>query len=136
MRNACALFALGVFVFACEGVVNEVRVEPGAAPLKPAFVLTDTSGRGPSGTIYGLSIVSCRSDNVLWQIAATGSNSAPSRIVYGEAPPGFRVNAGPEALRPGCYDVFVTGGRRARFRVDAAGRVTPDPDTRRDTTHR
>ncbi|HEY7236022.1 MAG TPA: hypothetical protein VH539_17825 [Gemmatimonadaceae bacterium] len=136
IRNARAFFALGVFVVACEAVVNEVRVEPGASPLKPVFVLTDTTGRAPSGTIYGLSIVTCRNDNVLWQIAATGSNTSPSRIVYGEAPPGYAVNVGPAALRPGCYVVFVTDGRRARFRVDATGRVTPDPDTRRDTTHR
>ena len=134
MRLGAVLAALAASLAACEAVVNEVRVEPGSTPLKPVFVLTDTTGRGPSGTIYGLSIVACGSETVLWQIAATGANGAPSRITYGETPPGYVVNSGPTALRAGCYDVFVTDGRRARFRVDAGGRVTPDP--RRDSTRR
>jgi len=118
----------------CEAVVNEVRIEPGTTPLKPVFVLTDTTGRGPVGTVYGLSVVACGSETVLWQIAATGSSGAPTHIEYGTLPPGYVVNAGPAALRTGCYDVFVTDGRRARFRVDKMGHVTPE--SRRDSVRR
>jgi hypothetical protein len=134
LRLMAALAALSISLIGCEAVVNEVRVEPGTTPLKPVFVLTDTTGRGPPGTIYGLSIVACGTETVLWQIAATGSNGAPSRIEYGVTPPGYVVNAGPAPLHAGCYDVFVTDGRRARFRVDVTGRVTPE--SRRDTARR
>ena len=129
-----AFFALALNIAACEAVVNRVRVEPGTTPLTPVFVLTDTTGRQPSGTIYGLSVVPCGADTAIWQIAADGSQSAPSRIEYGHAPPGYVARAGPRSLRAGCYDVFVTDGRRARFRVDAAGHVLIDG--RRDSTTR
>ena len=119
---------------ACGPALNEVRVEPGTTPLKPVFVLTDTTGRASSGTIYGMSVVPCGADTAVWQIAANGSNGAPSRLVYGETPAGYVVTVGPEPLRAGCYDVFITDGRRSRFRVDAAGRVIVD--ARRDTTAR
>jgi hypothetical protein len=118
----------------CESLVNEVRVEPGATPLRPVFVLSDTTGRGPAGTIYGLSVVACGNETVLWQIVAAGSNGAPSRIEYGVTPLGYIVNTGPAPLRAGCYNVYVTDGRRVRFRVDATGRVTSDPQ--RDTSRR
>lgn len=119
---------------ACGPAINEVRIEPGTTPLKPVFVLTDTTGRAPSGTIYGLSVVPCGADTAVWQITATGSNGAPARFVYGETPPGYVVSVGPQPLRAGCYDVFVTDGRRSRFRVDGAGHVLVD--TRRDSTTR
>jgi hypothetical protein len=111
--------------------VNQVRIEPGGAPLKPVFVLTDTTGRSGAGAIYGLSVVPCGADTAIWQIAATGSNGPPSRVEYGETPTGYVVHTGPAPLRPGCYDVFVTDGRRSRFRVDAAGHVLVD--ARRDS---
>lgn len=126
--------ALMLVLASCETLVNEVRVESGTTPLKPVFVLSDTTGRGPVGTIYGLSVVACGSEIVLWQIVATGSNGAPSRIEYGVVPAGYIVNIGPTPLRAGCFNVYVTDGRRARFRVDATGRVTIDP--RRDTSRR
>ena len=128
------VFAIVFGGAACGPALNEVRIEPGTAPLKPIFVLTDTTGRAPSGTIYGMSVVPCGADTAVWQIAASGSNGAPARLVYGETPPGYVVSAGPVPLHTGCYDVFVTDGRRARFRVDAAGRVVVN--VRRDTTTR
>jgi hypothetical protein len=125
------LLVLAISLESCGPAINEVRVEPGTSPLKPVFVLTDTTGHAASGTIYGLSVVPCGADSAVWQIAANGSNGAPARLVYGEAPPGYVVNSGPIALHAGCYDVFVTDGRRSRFRVDAAGRVIVNarPDT-------
>ena len=128
------MLALVIGDAACGPALNEVRIEPGTTPLKPVFVLTDTTGRAPSGTIYGMSVVPCGADTAVWQITANGSNGAPTRLVYGETPPGFFVSAGPEPLRAGCYDVFVTDGRRSRFRVDAAGRVLVD--ARRDSLAR
>lgn len=136
---AASAIALTLGLASCESLVNEVRVEPGTTPLKPVFVLSDTTGRGPAGTIYGISVVACGNETVLWQIVATGSNGAPSRIEYGVPPTGYIVNAGPSPLRAGCYNVYVTDGRRARFRVDAMGRVTSDSQhdaSRRSTAPR
>jgi len=128
------ILAAALGAAACGPALNEVRIEPGATPLKPVFVLTDTTGRASSGTIYGMSVVPCGADTAVWQIAANGSSGAPSRLVYGETPPGYFVSVGPEPLRAGCYDVFVTDGRRSRFRVDTAGRVIVD--ARRDSSTR
>lgn len=134
LARLCIASVTVALVLACETLVNEIRVEPGSTPLKPVFVLSDTTGHGPAGTIYGISVVACGSETVLWQIAATGSNTPPPRIEYGVAPTGYAVNLGPTPLHAGCYDVFVTDGRRARFRVDAMGHVTVD--SRRDTSRR
>ena len=119
---------------ACTPAVNEIRVEPGTASFKPVFVLTDTTGHGPSGVIYGVSVVPCGADTAVWQIAASGSNRAPMRLEYGQTPPGYVVHIGPQVLRPGCYNVYVTDGRRAQFRIDASGRMSGDAV--RDTTSR
>lgn len=119
---------------ACDHAINTVRVEPGTAPLHPVFVLADSTGRGRSGLVYGLSVVPCGSDSVMWQLGATGSQGPPQRLTYGEAPDGFVSLIGPRELRRGCYDVFVTDGRRARFRVDAQGRVTPEGGERHDSS--
>jgi hypothetical protein len=134
LRIVSVLAGVSMSLVGCEALVNEVRVEPGTTSLKPVFVLTDTTGRGPVGTVYGLSVVACGSEMVLWQISADGSSSAPTRIEYGTAPPGYVVNARPAALRAGCYDVFITDGRRARFRVDKMGHVSPE--SRRDSARR
>jgi len=129
--------ALVIVCSSCERAINEVRIEPGTVPMRPVFVLTDTSGKDRSGVIYGLSVVRCGSDSAVWQIDATGSKEQPARITYGDAPPGYETRRGPQPLTPGCYDVFITDGRRSRFRVDAAGRVVVstnhDTTTKRDT---
>jgi urocanate hydratase len=119
---------------ACTPPVNEIRVEPGTASFKPVFVLTDTTGHAPSGVIYGVSVVPCGADTAVWQIAASGSNRAPMRLEYGQTPPGYVAHIGPQVLRPGCYNVYVTDGRRAQFRIDARGRMSGDAV--RDTTSR
>ena len=126
---------LTLVLASCETLVNEVRVEPGTTPppIKPVFVLSDTSGHGPVGTIYGLSVVACGRETVLWQIVATGTNTAPARIDYGVAPAGYIVNIGPTPLSTGCYNVYISDGRRARFHIDGVGRVISD-SPRRDTT--
>ena len=120
---APATVALALAV-ACTPTVNQIRIEAGPAAFKPVFVLTDTTGHAPSSTIYGLSVIPCGADTAVWQIAASGSNRAPMRIAYGDSLPGYVVHVGPRVLRPGCYDVFVTDGRQARFRLDGIGHIS------------
>lgn len=117
------LSALIINGFACAGVVNQVRVEPGDKPNTPIFVLTDTTGHGPAGTVYGFSVIPCGTEAPVWQLVASGSNGAPARFTYGDSVPGYLTRIGPIPLSPGCYDTFVTDGRRVRFHVDAAGRI-------------
>lgn len=134
MRSSAKLVVVLALGAACTPPVNEIRVEPGTTLFKPVFVLTDTTGRSPSGTIYGISVIPCDADSVVWQIAASGSNRAPMRLEYGLTPPGYVAHIGPAVLRPGCYNVYVTDGRRAQFRIDASGKLTGSAV--RDTTAR
>ena len=123
-----ALLSLAVLLAsACDPAINTVRIETGNAPLRPVFVLADSTGRGRSGPIYGLSVVPCGSDSAIWQIASRQTVGAPSRVAYGETPDGFVTLIGPEPLRRGCYDVFITNAKRVRFRVDNQGRVVTEP---------
>jgi hypothetical protein len=133
---AAVLATFALLLGACDPAINSVRIETGSAPLRPVFVLADSTGRGRSGPIYGLSVVPCGSDSAAWQISATQRVGAPQRLVYGETPEGFVTLIGPAPLHRGCYDVFVTNGRRARFRVDGQGRVVPEAQPKADTTSR
>ncbi len=134
MRSPVIVMVALALAVACTPAVNLVRVEPGTASFTPVFVLTDTTGRAPSGVIYGLSVIPCGADTAVWQLAASGSNRVPMRLEYGQTPPGFVAHIGPQVLRPGCYNVFVTDGRRAQFRIDASGKLSGSAV--RDTTHR
>jgi hypothetical protein len=133
-RIACAALLAGTAI-ACNPVVNAVRVDPGTVPREPVFVLSDTTGRVASGIIYGLSVLRCGTDSASWTIAANGSVGSPGRVVYGTTPPGYVTVAGPEQLRVGCYNVYITDGRRARFQVDRVGRVLAERLSR-DSTRR
>jgi hypothetical protein len=105
---------------------NIVGVEVGAEPETPVFVVSDAAGHGATGWIYGLSVVTCGSDSAVWTIAATGSASAPRRVVYGQTPEGFVNRVGPLPLKPGCYQVYVSESAGARFYVGRDGRVVAD----------
>lgn len=125
-RLVLVSFTLTIIGLGCTGVVNLVQVEPGEAPSKPVFVLSDTTGRGPVATVYGLSVIPCGADSPVWQLVASGTNGPPARVVYGDSVPGYISRIGPVPLKAGCYDVFITDGRRVRFDIDDAGHVTAD----------
>jgi hypothetical protein len=120
---------LAVGAAACAPA-NIVGVEGGSEPSTPVFVVTDAAGHGATGWVYGLSVVTCGSDSSVWTIAATGSASPPSRIVYGQTPDGFVNRAGPLPLHPGCYQVYVSESAGTRFHVGRDGRVIADRSTR------
>ena len=108
---------------------NIVGVEAGAEPAAPVFVITDVAGHGATRWIFGLSVVTCETGASVWTIASTGTASAPSRITYGQAPPGYVNRIGPLPLRPGCYQVYASESAGARFHVGRDGRVTADSPT-------
>jgi hypothetical protein len=107
---------------------NIVAVESGAEPATPVFEVLPAGGA--TGWIYGLSVLPCGGDSAVWTIAATGSASLPSRIVYGKTPDGFVNRAGPLPLHPGCYQVYVSESAGTRFHVGRDGRVIADSSTR------
>ena len=121
------VFAIvGMLALVGCAATNLVGIESESEPWRPVFRVTDASGRGAVRWVYGLSVVTCGTDSAEWTIAATGDAPTPTRIVYGEAPRGFVSRVGPEPLRPGCYEVYVSESRGARFRIGRDGRVAGD----------
>lgn|SRR5690348_8138423 len=60
----------------------------------------------------------------VWLIDANDNSSpSPTRVTYGEAPPGYHSKLAAEPLTPGCYQVEIQGTGFARFDVYADRRV-------------
>jgi len=117
------VLAVAVIAVGCVPAQNALQLAPDASADSVVFVLTNAEGTGPGqGWVYGLSVVECGTDRALWTIASNGS-SLPSRVTYGRTVPGFTVREGPAPLVPGCYDVYISGGRTLRFIVDSAKAV-------------
>jgi hypothetical protein len=102
------------------------RVAPDASAARPVFHLVHEDGT-PLTRFYGLSVVSCSGDAVLWTLQSGGTSASPPlAITYGEAPTGYTSATGPRPLDPGCYKVLMPEGITARFRIDAkTHRVIP-----------
>jgi hypothetical protein len=130
---------LALVLSACNSERIE-RVAPDASASRPVFHLVHPDG-SPITRFYGLSVVSCSGDAVLWTLQSGGTNAAPPlAIAYGETPTGYTSATGPRPLDPGCYKVLMPEGLTARFRIDAkTHRVVPADSsgvvTAGDTTH-
>ncbi len=113
-------YALAGLTLLCVGcatdVARNVLVEPTPAPGVVAFVLTDRN------LVYGLTVMTCHG-RAMWTISNERLGRVPSRITYGVTPDGFVSRIGPEALKPGCYEVVVSGPSRVRFRIGEDGRL-------------
>ena len=103
-------------------VARNVSIEPAPAPDVVQFVIRDRN------LVYGLSVVTCRG-HAVWTISNAELGLVPSRVTYGVTPAGFVSRTGPEPLKPGCYDVIVSGPSRARFNVGEDGRVVSPSQT-------
>lgn len=98
-----------------------VAVEPAPAPARVAFGL----GVG-GGYFYGLTVMTCTRDSVMWVVGTGGTNAGrPSRVVYGQAPAGFATRTGPVPLVPGCY-MATAGSGFTRFVLRPDGSVAAD----------
>jgi hypothetical protein len=98
-------------------VARDVAVEPAPVPGAVEFVLKDRT------LVYGLTVMTCNG-RAVWTISNTSQGMAPSRIVYGVTPNGFTARVGPEQpLKPGCYEVVVSGPSRVRFEIAPDGRL-------------
>jgi hypothetical protein len=124
MKNLQWLSVLALAVVAviagCAPAQNALHLAPETSADSLVFVLTGPEGSGPAQAwVYGLSVVECGTERAMWTIATTGG-SLPSHVTYGRPVPGFVVREGPEPLVPGCYDVFISGGKPLRFLVDTS----------------
>jgi hypothetical protein len=107
---------------ACVAPDRYLSIAAPAAVDSLTFLITDPR-QATDVPIYGLSVVVCGTERVMWTIASDGSRSLPAQIAYGHAVPGFVTRAGPLTLSPGCYDVFASGTRPVRFDVDHLGSI-------------
>lgn len=117
---------LSLLLLAACTATTAVRLAPAPENGRPVFMITAAVGEGLAPALYGLSVVRCGSDDVMWTIAADGGRSSPRRIVYGTAPAGYLNEVRPRILGPGCYNVFVSGGGRSTFTVPAGTEIHPD----------
>ena len=101
-------------------IARNVSIAPGPEPGVVQFVLKDRA------LVYGLTVMTCRG-RAVWTISNERLGPAPSRFTYGVTPNGFVSRAGPEPLKPGCYEVIVSGPSRVRFQIGQDGRlVSPE----------
>lgn len=59
-----------------------------------------------------------------WVVGPQNGTANVQQIVYGETPPGFVSDQGPQPLKAGCYHVNVSGTGTTEFQVEANGTVT------------
>jgi hypothetical protein len=120
--NVAALATLATLA-ACAGR-NAVWVDPVSTRERVVFHISNGPGStAPPSYFYGLTVMSCGGNQVLWTLrnSETVSASRPARIVYGEPPRGYFSADGPRPLRPGCYRVVVSGPASTEFRIAADG---------------
>lgn len=114
------LYAVYVAVASCAacGTMNAVRIDPASPSDRPIFVLTRAVGEeGPPAEFYGLAVVTCKDDSVMWRIAISANVAAPARVVYGTVPAGFTAGVTAHPLVPGCYRVYISGPAHTTFTV-------------------
>jgi hypothetical protein len=116
-RERRAIAAVTVVMAACVNDVSHVvSVEPAPTPGAVTFVLADAN------LVYGLTVSTC-SGRALWTISNEQQVKPPVRITYGIPPRGFATRTGPGQLKPGCYEVTISGPSRSRFHIAPDGRL-------------
>lgn len=109
---------LTLCVACATDVARDVSIEPTPKAGVVEFVLEDRS------LLYGLTVMTCNG-RAVWTISNQGLGLPPSRITYGVTPDGFVSRVGPEPLKPGCYELVVSGPSHVRFRIGENGLLTP-----------
>jgi hypothetical protein len=97
-------------------IARDVSVEPTPMAGVVDFVLKDRN------LMYGLTVMTCNG-RAVWTISNQGLGLPPGRISYGVTPEGFVSRVGPEPLKPGCYEVVVSGPSHVRFRLGEDGKL-------------
>lgn len=134
MQVARALLLSGLFgVASCTMRKADVWIVDGStADLLTFGIGRDRPEAEPVYSLNQIVVRKCtteagRETEVVWSVARESAfeGQPPTRIRYGDQPPGFRTLESPLRLESGCYDVHVSGegvGAVLRF-VVSAGRV-------------
>jgi hypothetical protein len=111
---------------ACASARNAVWVQQGSNNARLVFRVADEpNGAAPPSYFYGLAVTTCGGEHVLWAIRNGDDNAAirPVTITYGQPPQGYYSAVGPTPLRPGCYEVTISGPASTRFTVARDGSI-------------
>lgn len=125
----CATVVLIATLTACAAE-NRIRVAPGSTRDSLVFLIDGADGTAAHGLVYGLTVLRCGDQLVLWTIAADGSRTIPDKVRYGQLVPGFSIRAGPEPLTQGCYQAIISSATPLSFDVDPFGAVLPRGEPR------
>ena len=134
MRRTLLVALAGIIVEVATGCPQKsaVWIEDGSTSQHLVFRLGRSVGGGPPDDFYGMTVSRCGADgtaqNAVWAVARSQDVPVPIRVVYGEAPAGYRTVKGPDPLQPGCYEAADSGSGRMRFLVNVDGSVQVQKD--------
>ena len=125
------LILIGALMLLACPEQNAVWIEDGSTTTNLTFgVGRDRDGRGPPlSQLILFAVRQCLvgddSEVLVWEIMQEDTLlPIPTRIRYGEPPPGYITRVGPQDLVPGCYEAFLLGSGRATFEVGSDGTVS------------
>ena len=103
------------------------------------FVLGRTKGKEEPVRFYYLAVEACASGSAqqgarFWMIGERASGAPtvnPTRVRYGEVPPGFELRGSTQSLTAGCYVARTGGSGSVRFDVTPTGAVVEEAGRQR-----
>jgi hypothetical protein len=125
-RLSFCLFVSVAFLLACPQRAA-LWVVPGATVRHLEFgVARDRGGSAPVAfNVFTVERCAGSGQGAFWTLSSKGRSAKyPTRIVFGQAPPGY-VSYGPVgALAPGCYRAWIPSGADVEFTVQSDGHVS------------
>lgn len=120
--------AIATAALGCGAYNNAVTLAPSPAPDSIVFRISGVKGPpSPARDVFGLSVVQCGTERSQWTIAAGGTTTMPSLVVFGRPVEGFEVRTPAQTLTPGCYEVLVSGAKPLRILITPDGNATNAP---------
>lgn len=104
-------------------------IEPKSTASRLVFGVAESKYGRPLSYLQYLDVDPCtlrdrRIGNRAWRIELDRYlPQSPTIFVYGQAPKGYKTTAGPEPLKPGCYEIRASGSYALRFIVFSNGQV-------------
>jgi hypothetical protein len=121
------LIASTLFLLACPlGTEKTIWAEKGSTISHLSFGLGHVANKPDTIGVAVLSVTRCESSmkDEVWHLDAIGKDVQTSRILYGQAPEGFKEKAPARPLTIGCYAVTIGEGGN-EFDVKTDGSIMP-----------